>query len=325
MVKCMNNKSKKLLCGSLLVLTPMMTQAAEVTLKAVSAFGPDTYFNQRFAQFVEKVNAEGKGLVQINLVGGPEAIPPFEIGNAVRAGIVDIANTTGVFHANMVPETLAMTLTNKSMAELRENGGHVLMDQLHRDKANMLWLARLSDGIQYHVYTNKEVDSTNFSGLKLRSVPVYRPFFQALDATPLQVAPGEVFTALERGVVDGYGWPATGIFDLGWQEKTAYRVEPGFYNVEISLFMNQDSWSKLDEEQRAFLNKQVAWVESLNAKAAQNAELEKQKQAEAGIQAIELSPEQGKRFQQLSQQAGWQALEQISPKQVGDLKAHFGS
>ncbi|GAA0697393.1 TRAP transporter substrate-binding protein DctP [Marinobacterium maritimum] len=321
----MNNKSKTLLCSSLLVLCPMMAEAAEVTLKAVSAFGQDTYFNQRFAQFVDKVNAEGKGVLQINVVGGPEAIPPFEIGNAVRSGIVDIANTTGVFHANMVPETLAMTLTNKSMAELRSNGGYELMDKLHRDKANMVWLARLSDGIQYHVYTNKPVDSADFSGLKLRSVPVYRPFFQALDATPLQVAPGEVFTALERGVVDGYGWPATGIFDLGWQEKTAYRVEPGFYNVEISLFMNQKSWAKLDDTQREFLNKQVAWVESLNAKAAQNADIEKQKQAEAGIQAIELDAEQGARFQQLSQQAGWQALEQISPDQVSALKAHFGS
>ncbi|MBR9830136.1 MAG: ABC transporter substrate-binding protein, partial [Oceanospirillales bacterium] len=249
----------------------MMAEAAEVTLKAVSAFGQDTYFNQRFAQFVEKVNAEGKGILQINVVGGPEAIPPFEIGNAVRSGIVDIANTTGVFHANMVPETLAMTLTNKSMDELRSNGGYDLMDKLHRDKANMVWLARLSDGIQYHVYTNKEVDSTDFSGLKLRSVPVYRPFFQSLNATPLQVPPGEVFTALERGVVDGYGWPATGIFDLGWQEKTAYRVEPGFYNVEISLFMNQKTWSKLDDNQREFLDKQVAWVESLNAQAAQDA------------------------------------------------------
>ncbi len=45
----------------------------------------------------------------------------------------------------------------------------------------------------------------------------------------MQTAPGEVYTALERGVVDGYGWPITGIFDLGWHEKTKYRVDPGFY------------------------------------------------------------------------------------------------
>jgi TRAP-type mannitol/chloroaromatic compound transport system substrate-binding protein len=47
--------------------------------------------------------------------------------------------------------------------------------------------------------------------------------------------PGEVYTALERGVVDGYGWPTAGIFDLGWHEKTKFRVDPGFYTAEVSF------------------------------------------------------------------------------------------
>lgn len=47
------------------------------------------------------------------MIGGPEAIPTFEVGNAVRAGVVDLANSSAVFHANMVPEALAMTLTDK--------------------------------------------------------------------------------------------------------------------------------------------------------------------------------------------------------------------
>jgi hypothetical protein len=41
-----------------------------------------------------------------------------------------------------------------------------------------------------------------------------------------------VYTALERGVIDGYGWPIHALFDLNWQEKTKFRVDPGFYNAE---------------------------------------------------------------------------------------------
>ncbi|UTW14171.1 TRAP transporter substrate-binding protein DctP [Marinobacterium rhizophilum] len=321
----MKNNFKKAICGGLLVCVPWLAQAQEITLKAVTAFGQDTYFNARFKQFVDSVNEQGKGLVQIQVMGGPESMPPFEIGNAVRAGIVDIANTTGVFHANMVPESLAMTLTRKPMSELRDNGGHALMDQIHRDKANMVWLARLSDGLQYHIYTNKKVESADLSGFKLRGVPVYRSFFQALGATPLQVAPGEVFTALERGVVDGYGWPSVGIFDLGWQEKTRYRVEPGFYNVEVSLFMNQNSWEKLDQPQREFMRQQVAWIESLNETAGEDARADKQRQADAGIEAIQLAPAQADQFEALSQGAGWQAVETLSPQYAQQLKARFGS
>ena len=61
-----------------------------------------------------------------------------------------------------------------------------------------------------------------------------------MNAQVMTTAPGEVYTALERGVIDGYGWPIHALFDLNWQEKTKFRVDPGFYNAEVSLIMNLD-------------------------------------------------------------------------------------
>ena len=58
----------------------------------------------------------------------------------------------------------------------------------------------------------------------------------------VQTAPGEVYTALERGVVDGYGWPTIGIFDLGWEKVTKVRFEPGFYAVDINVLVNLNTW-----------------------------------------------------------------------------------
>ena len=319
----MKSTTMKLATGALLVATAFGAQASEITLRAVSSFGMDTFFAQRFKQFVEKVNSEGKGVMQIQVVGGPESMPPFEVGNAVRAGVVDLANSTGVFHANLVPEALAMSLTEKPIAELRANGGHELLDRIHREKANMLWLGRVSDGLQYHIYTNKPVTSTDLGGMKLRSVPVYRAFFQALGATPLQVPPGEVYTALERGVVDGYGWPSTGILDLGWQERTRYRVEPGFYNVEVSFFMNQNTWNRLTDEQRSFLERKIEWVESLHHEDLARAEEEKRMQAEAGIETIELPEEVAAEFRAKAYEAGWSSLEQTSPQYGTQLRALF--
>lgn len=260
----MYKKTTRFVLGAALALSAFGLQAAEVTLKAVTAFNQDAFYSERFNVFVEKVNDEGKGILQIQVVGGPESIPTFEVGNAVRSGVVDFANSSAVFHANLVPEALAMTLTDRRIQELRENGGHALMDQIHQDKANMLWLARVTDGLQYHLYVNKPIDKAELKGFKIRSTPVYLALLRSLGATALQIAPGETYTALERGVVDGYGWPSVGLLDLGWQEKTKYRVEPGFYNVEVSFFMNKKSWEKLNDEQKEFLTKQIEWVESLN-------------------------------------------------------------
>src|SRR5204863_164745 len=86
----------------------------------------------------------------------------------------------------------------------------------------------------------RKIDKPDLTGLKIRVTPVYRDFFQALNATVVTTAPGEVYTALERGVVDGYGWPIQGIFEMKWEEKTKYRVDPGFYNAEVTLVICLD-------------------------------------------------------------------------------------
>jgi TRAP-type transport system periplasmic protein len=298
--------------------------AAEVTLKAVSAFQPGTLFSANFERFVKRVNEQGKGLVQIQFIGGPSAMPTFEVGNALRAGVVDMANTTAVFHANLVPEGVALTLAERPIAELRKNGGYDLMNDIHQKKARIFWLGRAAENMEYHIYLSKVPDSPDMKGKKLRSVPTYQAFFTALGAAPMQIAPGEVYTALERGVVDGYGWPSGGVFDLGWQEKTKARVEPGFYQVETGIFMSLNSWnSKLDDAQRNFLKEQMAWLEGENVAFAKIAAEEKEKQAKAGIATYTMPSEAAAKFLETAREAGWKAIVSASPENGPKLRELF--
>jgi TRAP-type mannitol/chloroaromatic compound transport system substrate-binding protein len=128
------------------------------------------------------------------------------------------------------------------MAERRKNGAYDYINKVWNQKGNMYYLARVVERQPFHVYLNQKIDKVDLAGLKIRVTPVYRDFFTALGATVIQTAPGEVYTALERGVVDGYGWPVGGIFDLNWHEKTKLRVDPGFYDAEVSLIVNLDAW-----------------------------------------------------------------------------------
>jgi TRAP-type C4-dicarboxylate transport system substrate-binding protein len=304
-------------CG----LVPAVAAAQEVTLRAVNAFQEGTYFARSFEAFVKKVNAEGKGLVRINYVGGPKAIPPFEQANAIRGGVVDMANTAASFTASVVPEGMALNYTNFSMAELRKNGGLDAINKIYAEK-NLFYFARTAEGIKYHLYSNKRIEQADLSGLKLRIAPIYREFFVRLGASVAQIAPGEVYTALERGVVDGYGWPLLGIFDLGWQDKTRFRLEPGFYAIEQGVVFNLNSWKKLSPEQRAFLEKQGAWLESLNAEAAvKDAEAEVQRQQAAGIQVLKLAPAEAAKLIRIANEAAWDGVEKASPANGAALRA----
>src|SRR5688500_11148194 len=106
---------KKTVWLAALALTPLglpfSIQAQETTLRAVSAFAENTTYVKNLLPMIEKLNAEGKGRLQINFIGGPKAMPPFEVGNAVRTGVVDVAMTTGAFYTNIMPEADALKLT----------------------------------------------------------------------------------------------------------------------------------------------------------------------------------------------------------------------
>lgn len=296
------------------ILSAPRVAAAEVTLRAVSAFAEGTQFSKNFQRFVEKVNRDGKGVVQINYIGGPRAVPPFEVGNAVRTRVVDMANVTGAFYSNLMPESDAFKLLGKPMSEQRRNGTWDYLNQLHNHKLNAWYLARQFHNVPFHIYLNKKIDRLDFAGLKVRVTPVYRDIVQALGGTPINTAPGEVYTALERGVVDGYGWPVSGIFDLGWDKVTKYRLDPGFYSVEVNVLVNLDVWKGLTEPQRKVLVDAALWLEALDAENVATITSERERQAKAGIQALDFGPEESKKFLDRANDVAWDTVIKRAPE-----------
>src|SRR5687767_1204848 len=122
-------KNTIVLCA--LAAASFAAQAQETTLRVVSAFAENTQYVKNLMPMIQKLNAEGKGALQLNFIGGPKAMPPFEVGNAVRTGVVDVALTTGAFYTNIMPEADALKLTQVSAQELRKNGGHDLIGRAH--------------------------------------------------------------------------------------------------------------------------------------------------------------------------------------------------
>ena len=310
--------------AALLAFAATAAESQEVTLKGVTSFAEKTTYSRPFERFIERVNATGKGLVHINYIGGPKAMPPFEVGKALQGGVIDIANATGAFYTNVLAEADAWKLTERPMSELRKNGGFDIMAKLYAQKMNAIFLARLVDNNPFHLYLTKPISKPDLTGLKLRITPVYRDFFQAMGATVVQTPPGEVYTALERGVVDGYGWPITGIFDLGWHEKTKYRVDPGFYTAEVSVLVNKTVWDKLNDAQRAVLLKagQQGESEAVAEFQAENTK-DTKRQAEAGIKTITFDAAGAAEWRKKAYDAGWAGIIKQSPEHGPKLRTFF--
>lgn len=290
--------------------------AQEVTLSAVSAFAEGTNFSRNFETFIERVNEAGKGVVQIDYKGGGGAVMnPFQLGDAIRSGVVDIGNLPGAFYTRLVPEIDAAKLSAFTITEERQTGAWAYMNELHKQKMNAYHLARQKDCVPFHLYLNKPIDKPDLSGLKIRVTPIYRPFTDALGATSIQTAPGDVYTALERGTVDGYGWPSQGVFDLGWHEVTRYRVDPPFFRAAVEFLVNLDTWNRLNDEQKNVLQTAAAYVEGLceQDRVQSAAELKRQEE-EAGIQVIEFTGADRQAYLEMAYEAGWAEVIATNPE-----------
>lgn len=295
--------------------------AQEVTIRAVSAWPEGNFFSANFEKFVQKVNADGKGSIKINYVGGgAKVMPPFEVGNAIKSGVVDMANVTGNFYTSLVPESDALSVSTIPVQEWRKNGAYDYINKLWGQKLNAHYLGRAVDNMPYHLFMKKEITKPDLSGMRLRGIPIYRDFFQSMGGTVLTIPPGETFTALERGVIDGYGWPVSGIFDLSLQEQTKYRVEPGFYNTEVGVLVNLNTWNKLNAQQKGVLTNAAIWMENLNLDNAKLWEAEKKRQTEAGIKAVTFSPAETAAYAKRATDTVWAGINQRSPDHGQQLR-----
>ncbi len=128
---------------------------AEDTLTAVHAFPETLIYTQSFLPFVDKVNAAGEGVIQIEVRGGPEAIGMFQQPDAVRDGIVDMVYTPGSFYGGALPEKDALVASNLTAIEARENGGIALIDEIHQAKMGVKYLGWFDSGVSYNLWTRE--------------------------------------------------------------------------------------------------------------------------------------------------------------------------
>lgn len=304
-----------------LLLGLAQSLAAEVpTLKAVSAFPAGYRFSKPFEQFIEGVNAGGSVNIHY-LGGGSKVLNPYELGQYVRKGLIDIAHMPSAYYKNILPEADAIKMCYRSMPELRTNGGWRFINDLHVSRMNVFYLARAVDYVPYHLYLIKPLNNADLTGYRIRVSPVYTDFFEGLGASVLRSTPGEAYTLLERSVIDGLGWPLQGFRDFGFEQVVRYRVDPGFYRADIQILVNWDRWQALTPAQRSALQQQAHVVERAAVSFKDENVRESTAQKDAGISTIELTGSAREAWVSQADAYGWAAMDKINPTIAAQYRA----
>lgn len=312
----MNRKFPVALAACALALAAPLAGAAEAKLKAAAFLPVKSVYVQQFQNVVDELNKRCAGKVSLSVVG-PEAIKSLEQWNALKNGVVDLHYGPPNYYVGALPEGDVISVARNESAEQRKNGAWALINEVHNQKLNAWYLTHLMNGVRFFIYTSKPVSGEKFDGMRLRSTPIYDTFFKSLGGLPVRMAPPEVHTALERGTVDGYGWPLWGIADFGWHKYTKFRHGPGFISAAVAILVNHDKWKSLDNDQRQCMTEVAMWAEQQWPKWRE-AEDGKQREVQdkAGIKYVDHGPG----FAQKAEELYWADLAKGNPEFVRKVR-----
>lgn len=271
--------------------------------------------------WIERVEKETDGAVKIEWVG-PEAIPPPDQFNAVRDGVADIGFTVGTYYENQVPTVPAMQLSPYKPAEERESDYFDYLVERH-EKAGVTYLGRWLATSPFYFWSNEKIEALEgFEGVTFRSNPTYDPILQALGAEPVNVVAGDVYTSLERGVVEGFGFPVLGPRQSGWTEVTKFIIDEPYLVQNGTILVNPATFDSLPSDVREAMRKATADFEpEMQAYFEKEAGKEWETLRESGgVEPVEFSPDDSEQFLNLWVEEYWKTLEKEVPNEVEQLK-----
>lgn len=299
--------------------------AATYTLNYLTPWPKNAWDSANFVKFVTEVQQEADrkfpGELSLVYKGGPEVVPTMEQVESCRKGVVQMLLAAPSYYASAMPELDALGLTTMKPWEERETGLFEYLDQLHNQETNTHYLGRPGIGVRFQFHLSKPIASVDdLKGMKLRVSPTNIPLLKAVGAIPVGMPPPEIYTAMERGLVQGFVLPAYTAKDFGLVKVTKYLVVPGPYEPTNSWLINLDTWNGLPKHLQDFLTEQAKIYERVNfAQIAQRHADEMEYFQQQGVKIIELSPQESARFMKIARDSLVEALSAKAPTEVAKI------
>jgi TRAP-type transport system periplasmic protein len=281
--------------------------ANAIELKVLSAWGPEHPAPPvMLVPYINKLNERAKDKLKLTWVG-PEAVPPFEQLRPVSQGLFDMGFTHPAYHAGEIAFANGTDLIRGTAKAKRDAGVYKFIDETYRRRVNLVFLAGFPDYAGYHLIMKKKLDKADLKGLKIRTTPFYEPFVRALGGASVTIKTPEIYSALEKGVVDGAAHPVFGVLDYKWFEVSKYLVRPAYGETTYQLFVNADKWNKLPADIQKLMTEVAIEVEAecreVNRMRMEKEEAELKK---LGMELNILPPDEAKKYLEVFYQRTWE-------------------
>jgi TRAP-type mannitol/chloroaromatic compound transport system substrate-binding protein len=232
----------------------------------------------KFAQWVKEMSV---GQMEIKVYGGGELIPALQCFDAVSGGAVEMANSASYYWAGRNPAASFFTSVPFGMnaqqmnAWLYYGGGLELWRTLY-ENYGLYPIPGGNTGVQMAGWFNREIKTIeDFKGLKMRIPGIGAKVLEKVGGTPVLSAGSEIYTNLERGVIDATEW--IGPYHdstMGFNEISKFYYAPGWHEPGSTLefMINKRAFFGLPQHLQAIITTAAARfnIESLSEFEAKN-------------------------------------------------------
>jgi TRAP-type mannitol/chloroaromatic compound transport system substrate-binding protein len=256
----------------------------EFKWKMVMPWSKGLLFYDVAQHFADSVKLASGGRLDIKLFSAGELVGAMESFDAVSKGQADIGHDWPGYWKGKNEAFVAFASVPFGLdAEgyniwLYERGGLEMMQELY-GRYNLFALPGGNVGQELGLFSNKKASKmSDFKGMRIRTPGWYMDIMTQLGASVTPLPGGEVYLALERGVIDAAEFSTPAInYPMGFDDITKYVIQPGVHqpSCQSAFFINKDSYNKLPADLKWIVDIaaketqlwSTAWQENLNAEA----------------------------------------------------------
>ena len=256
----------------------------EFKWKMVMPWSKGLLFYDMAQHFADSVALASGGRLEIKVFSAGELVGAMESFDAVSKGAAEVGHDWPGYWKGKNENFVSFASVPFGLdAEgyniwLYERGGLEQMQELY-GRYNLVAFPCGNGGQEMGLFSNKKATKmSDFKGMRIRTPGWFMDIMNSLGASVSPLPGGEVYLALERGVIDAAEFSSPAInYPMGFDEITKYVIEPGVHqpSVQCSVFFNKDAWEKLPadlkwivkiaaKETQLWAN---AWIENLNIQA----------------------------------------------------------
>ncbi len=206
---------------------------------------------ERIADLVEEMS---DGQMKITVYGAEEQVPAFGVFDAVSSGSHQMGHSGGYFWKGKVPAAQFFTsvpfglTADEINAWVNRGGGLELWREIYAP-FNIYPIPAGNTGTQMFGWFNKEINSLeDVKGLKMRIPGIGGEVLKEAGGIPVTLPGGELFTALQTGVIDATEWVGPyNDLTFGFHQAAKYYYYPGWHEPGpmLELLINIDAWNSL--------------------------------------------------------------------------------